>query len=156
MKKITTAILLMVFSANALFADEYRVVQVHNPGLFEAIGGLIVTVVTLPVVIVVGVAKGATRLIAGSDETVVVNTTPQPYVAAYAPQPAYATPVVAYQQPYYYNQPYYSAAPFNPGYQFNSWYWQPNNCVVFVAGNEHRRHNFNHNGNYGGRRIQYR
>ncbi len=136
MKKIMVIVLVLFCSANLALAEEYRVV--HRPGLFEAVGGLVVTAVTLPIAVVSGVAQGVTQLAVGSDELVRVNN-----------------PQTQQQFGYYYNQPMIGSPPFNPGYQFSTWYYQPSG-IVFIAGSQHRRHSYNHGGHHNGQPLHQR
>ena len=129
MRKMTMVVVMFVSFVNLAFADHYE--TGHRAGLGEAVGGLVVGAVMLPVNIVSGVARG----LAGGDEQVLVRDS------------------VPTQQVVYYNQPMYSAPPFNPGYHFNYWYWQPSG-VTFVSGNQHRQHNFNHGGQFQGHQIR--
>lgn len=157
LEELILVMILVVFSANLCCAEEYQTRTIHHPGLFEALGGLVVTAVVLPFAIVGGLAQGLTTLVVGSDE-VIVTRTPQPAVIYTQPRPAvpYPTQVVpaVYVQPVaqiVYNQPYYTMASMDPGYQYDYWYWQPGNRIVFVVGKEHRRHQCNTDG----RQIHY-
>lgn len=138
MKKLLVSLVMVVLSAHFVCADEYRVI--HRPGLFEAVGNLMVTAVTLPVAVVGGIAVGAAQgfeqLVTGGDEVVLVRDQPSQLVV-------------------YYGQPMYGVPPIDPGYQISWWSWEPNG-IIFAVGNQRVFRNFNHGGSYGGNQFRHR
>jgi hypothetical protein len=142
-KSIFTLIVLTIFSASFVSAEEYD--TAHRPGLIEAVGGLVRTAVELPFAIVGGVATGLTTGIAGGDTEILINPNNLP-----------VTYNAVTGEPLYYNQFMTGPPPINPGYGYTGWYWLPTGVVFVSNNNEHRHHVYNHGGMYQGRQFQQR